>query len=57
MSSQGHLNLVVNVEPLGGMVHLVGPDGDPGHEPERFVEVVKDELSVDGIATLNHGPT
>ena len=56
MSSQGYLNLVINIEPLRVMINLVSFQGHSAHEPEGLVEVLEDELLVDGVPVVHHGP-
>ena len=39
VSRKGDFDPVVNVKPLGMVVHLVRLEGDPGHEPPGLVEI------------------
>ena len=48
--------LVVHVEPLWMMINFVSLQGYPGHEAKSLVEVLEDELLVDGVPVLHHGP-
>ena len=56
MSCQGYLDLVINIEPLWVMINLVSSQGYSAHEPEGLVEVLEDELLVDGVPVIHHGP-
>src|SRR5712692_10237767 len=50
------LDVVVDVEPLGMMVELLGNQRRARHEAERRVEVLERELLADGIAALDLAP-
>ena len=57
VSRKGDFYPVVDVEPLGMVVHLVCLEGDTGHETEGSVEVLEDKLFLDGVAArLVHFP-
>jgi hypothetical protein len=43
MGAQGNGNPVVNIGPLGVVVHLLGNHGYPRHKAERFCEVLENE--------------
>ena len=57
MRAQRHLHAVVDVEPLGMVVHLVRLECHASHEPERLVEVLELERLLDGVSTVHHLPT
>ena len=48
--------LVIHVEPLRMMINFVSLQGDPGHEAKSLVKILEDELLVDGVSVLHHGP-
>src|ERR1700756_2193483 len=56
MGRQRHLDVLVDVEPFGVMVELLGDERDPCHEAERGVEIGKHELLADGIAAFRLAP-
>lgn len=53
---QGHVHLVVAVEPLGMVVDLLGQQCHARHEAEGLVEVLQHELLEDGVAPLHQSP-
>ena len=49
--------LVIHIEPLWMMINFVSLQSYPGHEAKCLVEVFEDELLVDGVSVLHHGPS
>src|SRR4051812_47926314 len=49
VGGQGHLDVLVDVEPLGVVIHLFGDQSGSGHEPEGLVEILEYELPGDGV--------
>ena len=50
------LDPVVNVEPLGMMIHLVRLERTAGHEAEGGIEIRKLKRALNGVTVLNLGP-
>src|SRR5262245_53109355 len=56
MGGQGHVDSLVDVEPLGVVVELLSYKRCPGHEAEGGVEVLEYELLGDGITARDLAP-
>ena len=54
MRSQGHLDTIVDVEPLWVVVHLVGHLGDSRHELPRLLKVFKLVFAKNGIPLVGN---
>jgi len=53
----GDLHAVIDVEPLGVVVLLLGVKGDRVHPLPGLVEISKKECFLDGFSAFNHRPT
>src|ERR1700674_529906 len=56
VSRERHLDGLVDVEPFGMVVELLGHQGGAGHEAERRVEVREHEFPGDGVAPARLAP-
>ena len=56
VGGQRHLDVLVDIEPLGMVIHLFGDQRRPGHEAEGLVEVLEHELPGDGVAARHLAP-
>src|SRR6516162_9713958 len=57
MGRKRYLDPVVDIEPLGMVIELLGDERRARHEAEGFVEVLEREFPADRVAAIDFGPT
>src|SRR5207302_3948125 len=56
VGGQRHFDVLVDIEPLGMVIHLFSNQGRPRHEAEGLVEILENELPCDGVPARNLAP-
>src|SRR5215469_8869293 len=57
MGGERDLHILVDIEPFGMMVELLGDERGPRHEAEGRVEIAEDEFLGDRVTTHDLAPT
>lgn len=56
MGGQSDLDFAVNIKPFRVMIHLLWQESNTSHKPKCLVKILKFELLINGITTLDFNP-